>query len=553
MAEYNKTILTNLGLDLMRRANAGQAKFVITKVAGSSQNLSQKNQDEIKKLTSVNDVKQMGTIKNIEGSSLDPNTVAALKLTFDNRNLPQAYDLNTVAIYAKEEGKNEILYAVSTAKSAEHFPSFSNKVLFTFEVLLYLVIGQIDNVTVNVSPEKVEEELKKVKIDLEQKITDEQNRTYSKQEVDTKVAQAGKVKTVNYIEPDDSGNIAIDPPVSVVKNYNFDTGSASSEYLDLSKSHVLGLDVLRQIKAKLDSVKTELDKKINDSVTSQLDGKASKTDLDNVKNDLTNKVNSKASQSDFTTLSKSVVKSINNVHPDQRGNIAFTQYGGASVQYPITNDTYSKLFQELNVPAAGKIFIPDFNAILNIVQSIAVNSVSLDYAGDELDKTNTKVELNTKNITEINSAWGRYNHDSAVNLLSLWGQFGIHYVKNNGNTNTPSFISDKRGTVFVLTFDGNSQTMFFIGALGGFAYYNKLNNKWVQISTADDLKGVKDSLDQQIKATNEQVKAANTKIDSNTNRITALEKKETSHISANETDALNYSKAHPGIPVFVAE
>lgn len=464
MAEYNKTILTNLGLDLMRRANAGQAKFVITKVAGSSQNLSQKNQDEIKKLTSLTDVKQMGTIKNIEGSSLDPNTVAALKLTFDNRNLPQAYDLNTVAIYAKEEGKNEILYALSTAKSAEHFPSFSNKVLFTFEVLLYLVIGQIDNVTVNVSPEKVEEELKKIKTDLEQKISDEKNRTYSKQEVDTKVAQAGKVKTVNYIEPDDSGNIAIDPQVSVVKSYNFDNGSASSEYSKLTQAHVIGLDVLSQIKTKLETTKNELNKKINDTVTSQLDGKASKTDLDNVKKDLTNNINSKASQTDFNTLSKSVVKSINNIHPDQRGNIAFTQYGGASVQYPITDDAYNKLFQELNVPATGKIFIPNSNAILNIVQSIGSNKSDIDSAYDDIDKTNTKVELNTKNISK--------------------------------NTN--------------------------------------------------DLKSTKESL-------NQQIKAINANVASNTNRITALENKETSHISANETDALNYSKAHPGIPVFVAE
>ena len=42
MSEYNKTILTNAGIDLARRANKGAATFQLTRGVSSTENLSEK-------------------------------------------------------------------------------------------------------------------------------------------------------------------------------------------------------------------------------------------------------------------------------------------------------------------------------------------------------------------------------------------------------------------------------------------------------------------------------------------------------------------------------
>lgn len=174
MSEYNKTILTNEGIDLARRANKGTATFSLTRGVSSTDNLSGKTVEELQNLTTLPSIQQSVILSDVVNTTDNPDTVLGIRMTFDNQNLKTGYNVHTVGIYAKEPGKNEILYGVATAKTPEYIPDFGEQTLFKFDFLMYLVIGRTDNVTVEVSPDDVYRK----------------RDTYNKTEIDAKVSDA---------------------------------------------------------------------------------------------------------------------------------------------------------------------------------------------------------------------------------------------------------------------------------------------------------------------------------------------------------------------------
>lgn len=174
MSEYNKTILTNAGIDLARRANKGVTTFQLTRGVSSTDNLSGKTVEELQNLTQLPSVQQSVSLSDVAGTTDNPDTVLGIRMTFDNQNLKTGYNVHTVGIYAKEPGKSEILYGVATAKTPEYIPDFGEQTLFKFDFLMYLVIGRADKVTVEVSPDDVYRK----------------KDTYNKAEIDAKVSDA---------------------------------------------------------------------------------------------------------------------------------------------------------------------------------------------------------------------------------------------------------------------------------------------------------------------------------------------------------------------------
>lgn len=174
MSEYNKTILTNAGIDLARRANKGVATFQLTRGVSSTENLSGKTIEELQNLTQLPSVQQSVILSDVVNTTDNPDTVLGIRMTFDNQNLKTGYNVHTVGIYAKEPGKGEILYGVATAKTPEYIPDFGEQTLFKFDFLMYLVIGRADKVTVEVSPDDVYRK----------------KDTYNKAEIDAKVSDA---------------------------------------------------------------------------------------------------------------------------------------------------------------------------------------------------------------------------------------------------------------------------------------------------------------------------------------------------------------------------
>lgn len=174
MSEYNKTILTNEGIDLARRANKGTATFSLTRGVSSTDNLSGKTVEELQNLTKLPSIQQSVILSDVVNTTDNPDTVLGIRITFDNQNLKTGYNVHTVGIYAKEPGKDEILYGIATAKTPEYIPDFGEQTLFKFDFLMYLVIGRTDKVTVEVSPDDVYRK----------------KDTYNKTEVDDKVDKA---------------------------------------------------------------------------------------------------------------------------------------------------------------------------------------------------------------------------------------------------------------------------------------------------------------------------------------------------------------------------
>lgn len=151
MSKYNKTVLTNTGLDLAIKAARGKTKFTITKTAASADNLAGKKIDELQELTELSNIVQYGKIVDVADSTQDKNVVIGVGLYFNNQDLAQSYDLNTIALFAKEEGSDkEILYALTTAVEPETMPDYQDEVLFKFNLTMYVVVGRTDNVTVKV-------------------------------------------------------------------------------------------------------------------------------------------------------------------------------------------------------------------------------------------------------------------------------------------------------------------------------------------------------------------------------------------------------------------
>lgn len=193
MSEYNKTILTNEGIDLARRANKGTATFSLTRGVSSTDNLSGKTVEELQNLTKLPSIQQSVKLSDVGDTPDNSDTVLGVRMTFDNQNLKTGYNVHTVGIYAKEPDKNEILYGIATAKTPEYIPDFGEQTLFKFDFLMYLVIGRTDKVTVEVSPDDVYRK----------------KEVYSKSEVDTAVAKLDKkdaelVKSLNDYKQENS-------------------------------------------------------------------------------------------------------------------------------------------------------------------------------------------------------------------------------------------------------------------------------------------------------------------------------------------------------------
>lgn len=151
MSKYNETILTNAGFDLASRAANGRATFEITRAAATADDLSKLTDDEQQKLTKLPNEVRNGEITNLTSSN-DEGTVGT-EILFTNEILDKSYSINAVGLYAKEADKDEVLYALVTAKTPEFMPDFADKVIFQFRLTIYVVVGEADNITVNINPQ----------------------------------------------------------------------------------------------------------------------------------------------------------------------------------------------------------------------------------------------------------------------------------------------------------------------------------------------------------------------------------------------------------------
>lgn len=308
MSEYNKTILTNAGIDLARRANKGAATFQLTRGVSSTENLSEKTIEELQNLTQLPSIQQSVSLSDVVDTTDNPDTVLGIRMTFDNQNLNTGYNVHTVGVYAKEPGKGEILYGVATAKTPEYIPDFREQMLFKFDFLMYLVIGRTDKVTVQVSPDDVY--LKKD--------------TYNKAEIDAKVSDA--VSKLN------------DKDAEILKNLN--------DYKQENKTYHQNLEQQLDTKADKSAVNQQLETKADKSTTytkDEVDNIISpKADKSYVDGELSKKADKATTYTKDEVNNKIAgqVKSVNGHTADSNGEVTLPKLKAKTlISYDVPNKT----------------------------------------------------------------------------------------------------------------------------------------------------------------------------------------------------------------------
>ena len=274
MSQYNKTVLTRAGLELAKRANAGQAKFGITRAVTSADDWSHKTVQDLEEATTIPNIMQQGTIMDTDEVESN-NSVIGVSLCFTNKNLSTGYQIRIIGLYVKEERQeNDFLYAVTTAITPEYMPSFADKVLYKFNMQMYLVIGnaQSVNVVIDEGTAVTHEQFDKYKGEVTENLKELEN---THKEDMSHVAKSASVNGGAEILPDSTGKLNLvvpDPDLS--------------RYVSLEQ-----LGELLKAKADINAVPNKTDteegirqakaaaKAADDKAQDALDSKADKTDV----------------------------------------------------------------------------------------------------------------------------------------------------------------------------------------------------------------------------------------------------------------------------------
>ena len=251
MSQYNKTVLTRAGLELAKKANAGQAKFGITRAVTSADDWSGKTTQDLEDVTAIPNIMQQGTIMDAEEVESN-NSVIGVSLKFTNKDLINGYQIRIIGLYVKEEGqKNDFLYAVTTAITPEYMPSFADKVLYRFNMQMYLVIGkaQAVNVVIDEGTAVTHSQFDKYKGEVTGNLKKLEN---THKEDMSHVAKSASINGGAEILPDSTGKLNLVVPDPDLSKY------VSLEQLgELLQAKADKADVNKQIKAVTDLANTK--------------------------------------------------------------------------------------------------------------------------------------------------------------------------------------------------------------------------------------------------------------------------------------------------------
>ena len=452
MSQYNKTVLTHAGLELAKRANAGQARFEITRAVTSADDWSNKTIQDIEAVTAIPNIMQQGTIMDTEEVESN-NSIMGVSLCFTNKNLSAGYQIKIIGVYVKEEGQeNDFLYAVTTAVTPEHMPDFSDEVLYRFNMQLYLVIGkaQAVNVVINDGASVTHKQFDKYKGEVTASLEKIEN---AYKEDMSHVVKSASINGGDEILPNETGKLELVVPDPDLSKY------VSLEQLAETLKTKADITAIPDKTATEEGIKQakELAQEADTKAQNALDNKADKTTVEE-------NLATKANQSDLDQTNAEVAKKANSADVYTKTEVNSKTSGTIITAYDIASKTPTKKTDRYN------------NKWL----------VDQGVLGQFADA-----------INDINGTWNRYTHNNGFDLLTLWGQYGIHYCLNPNMTNAPDWFGDKRGTAFVFKFDGNSQTIIYTSCLGyGLAYCNKLEGKWHRLATDNDITNLQNKLAQ---------------------------------------------------------
>ena len=298
MSQYNKTVLTNAGLELAKRANAGQAKFEITRAVTSADDWSNKTIQDLEAVTAIPNIMQQGTVMDTEEVESN-NSVIGVSLCFANKDLSTGYQIKIIGLYVKEEGQDkDFLYAVTTAVTPEYMPDFNDKVLYRFNMQMYLVIGkaQAVNVVINDGASVTHGQFDKYKSEVTANLEKIEN---AHKEDMSHVVKSASINGGDEILPDEAGKLELVVPAPDLSKY------VSLEQLTEALKTKADITAIPDKTATEEGIKQakELAQEADAKAQNALDNKADKT---TVEGDLATKANA----SDLSALQNSAMQVI---------------------------------------------------------------------------------------------------------------------------------------------------------------------------------------------------------------------------------------------------
>lgn len=146
MASYKKTVHTDKAFALIGKMIAGDiSKLEFTKIKVSDKDYSKHTEDELKKLTALEQIKQETSVS--EKTPVGDNAVNIHGIIY-NIDLQNSYYLRTIGLYANDPDEGEILYSVTATEVGDYIPTPNGNNITT---AIIDILTEISDAKVNLS------------------------------------------------------------------------------------------------------------------------------------------------------------------------------------------------------------------------------------------------------------------------------------------------------------------------------------------------------------------------------------------------------------------
>lgn len=146
MASYKKTVHTDKAFALIGKMVAGNiSELEFTKIKVSDKDYSKHTEDELKKLTALEQIKQETSVS--EKTPVGDNAVNIHGIIY-NTDLQNSYYLRTIGLYANDPDEGEILYSVTATEVGDYIPTPNGNNITT---AIIDILTEISDAEVNLS------------------------------------------------------------------------------------------------------------------------------------------------------------------------------------------------------------------------------------------------------------------------------------------------------------------------------------------------------------------------------------------------------------------
>lgn len=147
MGQYKSAILTNLGLSMISQAIASNGEITFSNVKTSS--YSYPSGTNVSGLTDLQDIKQANPPTS---ATIFNDTAIQISARFDNSQVTEAYQIQTIGVYAQLSGEAEQLFAVIQATTPDQMPNQDSVSLSAFIYNIQITVQQASQISITVNP-----------------------------------------------------------------------------------------------------------------------------------------------------------------------------------------------------------------------------------------------------------------------------------------------------------------------------------------------------------------------------------------------------------------